>query len=313
MAKITKLEAREISDSRGNPTLEVELELNNQFVGQAAVPAGASTGQHEAVALPASQAVTKVKGEISQKLIGHDFDQESLDVELIALDGTPNKNHLGANATLGVSLAFAHALALSQNQELFEIIINSVRGESSSTVGSPTSSEPEVGLRTAFPLPMFNILNGGRHASNSTDIQEFMIVPIGTSSFREALTWGQDIYQALKKILEAKNLSLELGDEGGFAPTLSSNTEALDLLVEAIEQAGYKPGEQVALALDVAANELKTNDRSVQTGNYVFPKGLPVGPTILQTLTSAELINSYEELIKKYPIISIEDGLGEDD
>ncbi len=292
MAKVTKLEAREISDSRGNPTLEVELELNNQFAGQATVPAGASTGKHEAIALPVNQAIANIVGEMAQKLIDHDFDQESLDAELIALDGTLNKNHLGANATLGVSFAFAQAWAQSQGKELFETIAR------------------EIGSRafdTTFPFPMFNILNGGRHAKNSTDIQEFMIVPIGATSFREALTWGQEIYQALGKILETKNLSLDLGDEGGFAPTLSRNTEALDLLVEAIKQAGYKPGQQISLALDVATSELKVND------NYVFPKGLTDGSTTSQTLTGTELIKSYEELVSKYPIISIEDGLGEDD
>ena len=303
MVKITKLEAREILDSRSNLTLEVELELNGQATGKAAVPAGASTGQHEALALPASQAIANINGEIAQKLIDHDFDQESLDAEMITLDGTFNKSHLGANAILGVSLAFAHAFALSQNKELFETI------SSSDGVRNATSSEPEVVFRTPhrFPLPMFNILNGGRHAQNSTDIQEFMIVPIGASSFREALTWGQNIYQALKKILEAKGLGLELGDEGGFAPTLSSNTEALDLIVEAIKEAGYQPGKQVALALDVAASELKTDN------HYYFPKSLPTGATTSQTFSGTELINSYEELIKKYPIISIEDGLGEDD
>ncbi len=278
MATITKLDAREILDSRGNPTIETELSLDNQAVGKAAVPSGASTGKYEATALSASSAIVNVKGEIAQKIIGSNYDQATLDQELIILDGTPNKKHLGANAILGVSLAFAHASAKNQNKELFEILPGPIK----------------------LPVPMFNILNGGKHANNSIDIQEFMVVPIGAPNFREALRWGDEVYQALKKILQTKNLDTEVGDEGGFAPRLSSNLEALDLIIEAIKGAGYVPGKQIALALDVAASELKSGD------DYEFKKDN-------RTLTEIELINWYEELITKYPLISIEDGLGEDD
>jgi len=295
MAKITKLQAREISDSRNNSTLAVELELEGQFSGQASVPAGASTGEHEAVALPAREAIGKVNDEIKQKLLNDDFNQTSLDAQLIALDDTLNKNHLGANATLGVSLAFTRALAKSQNKELFEIIAN---GEQS-WERSPTSSEPEVGLRSPFPLPMFNILNGGRHA-NSIDWQEFMVVPIGATSSTESLAWGKIIWQKLKDILETKGLETELGDEGGFAPKLATNQQALDLILEAIKSAGLKPGQQVALALDVAASELKNGL------DYEFKKEGKI-------LNSTELIDLYASLVEKYPLISIEDGLSEND
>lgn len=320
MAKITKLSAREILDSRGNPTLAVELVLDDKTKGEAAVPSGASTGQYEAVELRDGDksryegkgvlvAIANIESEIAKQLIGRDFDQTTLDQELIALDGTPNKSHLGANAILGVSLAFAHASAKSQNKELFEII----------SVGSPTSES----LRnrklspTPFPMPMFNILNGGKHATNSTDIQEFMVVPIGAPNFAEALRFGDEIYQTLKKILQAKGLDTDVGDEGGFAPLLVKNTDALDLIVEAIKQAGYEPrlrqgfggqaGKQVAIALDVASSELKVDD------HYEFKKGWPLNSTDQTAFTSTELIKSYEELITKYPIISIEDGLAEDD
>ncbi len=308
MIKIKNIQAREILDSRGNPTVEVDLTAENtvgeKATGRATVPSGASTGTHEALELRDGDktrydgkgvltVVANVEGEISQQLIDHDYDQTSLDQELLELDGTINKSHLGANALLGVSLAFAHTSAQIQNKELFETF-------------SPFSKK--------LPLPMFNILNGGKHALGSTDIQEFMVIPVGAPSFKEALRWGDETYQALKKILLEKKLSTNVGDEGGFAPALTRNIDALDLIVEAIKQAGYTPGRsnlpadrQVAIALDVAASELKLGD------NYEFKKGLPSGNENKQVLTSAELINSYEELVAKYPIISIEDGLSEDD
>jgi enolase len=316
MITIKNISAREILDSRGNPTVEVTLTIENDkgetFLGQAAVPSGASTGSHEAVELRDGDktryngkgvllAVANVEGEIARRLVDRVYDQTSLDAEIIALDGTPNKSHLGANALLGVSLAFAHATARSEGKELFEII---------GDVGSPTSRSPEVGLPTSssFPLPMFNILNGGQHALGSTDIQEFMVVPIGAPTFAEALRWGDEVYQALKEILKEKGLGTNVGDEGGFAPAVTKNTDALDLIVEAIEKAGYIPGQQVGIALDVAANELKKDEN-----NYEFKKGLPNDNETKQILTRGQLIDSYEELITKYPIISIEDGLSEDD
>lgn len=308
--KITKLEAREILDSRGNPTVEVGLTLDNKFLGRATVPSGASTGEHEALELRDGDqsryegkgvlgAIANINGEIAQKIIDRDFDQSSLDQELIALDGTPNKSHLGANAILGVSLAFAHASAQSQNKELFGTILEDggvadVRNR---------FSRSEMGFRTSAsfsPLPMFNILNGGRHANFAVDWQEFMIVPVGATSFTEALAWGKAVWQALKEILAERGLSTELGDEGGFAPKLQRGIEALDLIIEAINRAGYQPGKQIALAIDVAASELKKGD------DYEFRNEGKI-------LTKDELINFYEELITKYPIISIEDGLAEDD
>ncbi len=299
MAKIKNILGREILDSRGNPTVAVDLTLADGSLGQVAVPAGASTGKYEAIALPALTSIANINGEIARQIVGRDYDQTTLDQALIALDGAPDKSRLGANAILGISLAFAQALAKNQNKELFETIAG---------VRSPTSGSLEVGLRTPnFPIPMFNILNGGRHASDSTDIQEFMIVPIGAKSFAEALVWGQTVWQKLKEVLERKGFETELGDEGGFAPLLASNTEALDLIIEAIKQAGFEPGKQMALALDIAASELKSSDK------YEFKKGLSLGLTSHQSFISAELIDIYEELINKYPIISIEDGLGEDD
>lgn len=300
MSTIKNISAREILDSRGNPTIEVQLELEGNFIGLAAVPSGASTGAHEAKELrdgdPSRyggkgvlKAIANVEGEIAKRLISHDYDQKSLDVELVLLDGTSDKSHLGANATLGVSLAFAKAVALSQNKELYESVI----------VRDPISRSPKIGSLTILPIPMFNILNGGRHA-DSVDWQEFMVVPVGAPNFREALRFGEETYQALKKILSEKGLDTDIGDEGGFAPKLKTNTEALDLIVEAITKAGYKPGKQIAIALDVAASELKVDD------NYEFKKEG-------RNLSGQELINFYEELISKYPIISIEDGLAEDD
>lgn len=302
MTSLKKIDAREILDSRGNPTIEVELSLENGTIGRSAVPSGASTGKHEAVELRDKDesryngkgvlnAVAQIEGEIAKHLINKEYDQESLDLDLIKLDGTDNKSRLGANAILGVSLAFAQALAKNNNQELFEII-------NQSDVYRRSIKKPWPNMD--LPMPMFNILNGGRHASGSTDIQEFMIVPIGAPSFREALRWSGEIYQNLKKILQAKNLETTVGDEGGFAPILRQNTEALDLIMSAINQAGYLPGQQIALALDVAANEFKNQDcYHLKTESRI--------------LTREELINWYQDLINQYPIISLEDGLEEDD
>jgi len=313
--KITNLKAREILDSRGNPTISVELTLEDGSLGIASVPSGASTGKYEAVELRdvdldryggkgVSIAIAKIEGEIAHQLVGQDYDQTSLDHKLITLDGTPNKSHLGANAILGVSLAFAHATARAEGVELFEYF---GKLTSAQAVRDPISGSLEIGSRTAshsFPVPMFNILNGGRHA-DSVDLQEFMVVPTGAPNFKEALRFGEEIYQALKKILTAKGLDTDIGDEGGFAPNLEKSTQALDLIVEAIEQAGYT--DKVSIALDVAASELRVGDLpDGKTGHYELKKEK-------EEFTTEGLINYYRDLITKYPIISIEDGLAEDD
>ncbi len=284
--------AREILDSRGNPTIEVEVLLVSGERGVAAVPSGASTGAHEAVELRDGDknryggkgvlnAVRNVNETISEAIIGLDAsDQIALDEIMIALDGTPNKANLGANAILGVSLAVAKAAANAQQQPLYRYLGG-------------------VSART-LPVPMMNILNGGKHADNSTDMQEYMILPVGATSFHEALRMGAEVYQALKKVLQSKKLNTNVGDEGGFAPTLSSNREALELLVSAIEAAGYKPGVDIFLGMDPAASEFYEN------GKYVLAKEG-------RTLTSSEMVDLYEQWIREYPIISIEDGLSEDD
>lgn len=299
MTTIKKISAREILDSRGNPTIEVNLTVENNkgetFVGQASVPSGASTGSYEAVELRDGdkaryrgkgvlRAVNNVEGEIAQHLIDKNCDQRTLDAELITLDGTPNKSHLGANAILGVSLAFAHAAAKSEGKKLYEYFAN-IAGTKD---------------KMKLPTPMMNVLNGGSHADNSTDIQEFMIVPVGAPSFREALRYGAETFHTLKEILREKGLNTSVGDEGGFAPTLPSNTAALDLILEAIAKAGYKPGKDIALAIDAAASEF------YKDGKYnLKSEG--------KSLTSEEMINMYEKWVEKYPLISIEDGLSEDD
>jgi enolase len=306
MIKIKNIHAREILDSRGNPTVEVDLVLADGSFGRAAVPSGASTGSHEAIELRDGdqtryrgkgvlKAIANVNGELAQKLVDQDFDQKSLDETMIKLDGTPNKGRLGANAILGISLAFSRAMAVSTKQPLYRYF-------ASIAVGSPTSSEPEVGLRTTFtmPVPMMNVLNGGSHADNSTDLQEFMIMPIGAPSFREALRYGSETFHALKKILKAKGLNTSVGDEGGYAPSLPSNAGAIELLLEAITAAGYKPGEDIAIAIDAAASEFYVN------GKYQLK-------TEGKTLTSEEMVAFYADWVSKYPIVSIEDGLAEDD
>jgi len=295
MPTIKTIHAREILDSRGNPTIEADLTLSDGSFGRAAVPSGASTGSHEAIELrdgdkkryggkSVLKAVANVNTTISKAIVGKEFDQRSLDDALIALDGTPNKGKLGANAILAVSMAFAKAMAVSMKLPLYTYF-NKI-------------SSSKNGMR--LPVPMMNVMNGGAHAENSSDIQEFMIVPVGLPSFKEALRAGAEIFHALKKILHDKGLPTTVGDEGGFAPSLSSNEEPLALIIEAIGKAGYSAGKDIAIALDVAATEL------YKDGKYALTRDG-------KKLSSAELIAWYETLVKKYPIISIEDGLAEDD
>lgn len=292
MSIITQAYAREILDSRGNPTVEVEIVLEDGTVGRAAVPSGASTGVHEAVELRDGdvrrykgkgviQAVENVNDAIADALIGLDATRQiEIDELLMRLDGTPNKEKLGANAILGVSMAVAKAAANYVGLPLYQYL------------GGTNAHE--------LPVPMMNILNGGQHADNNVDIQEFMIMPVGAANFSEALRMAVEIYHTLKTILKEKGLGTGLGDEGGFAPNLKSNAEALDVIVEAIEKAGFKPGEEVQLAMDVAASEF------YKGGKYhMLAEGAPK--------TSTQMINYLAELVEKYPIVSIEDGLAEDD
>lgn len=291
--RIARIHAREILDSRGNPTVEVELHLESGAHGTAAVPSGASTGAHEAVerrdgdsrrfgGKGVLQAVAAVNDEIASALAGKSVnDQRALDEQLIALDGTANKGRLGANALLGVSLAAAHARAALHGVELYE----------------------EIGGETAqtLPVPLLNILNGGKHAANSTDFQEFMVVPIGFTTYAEGLRAGAEIFAALRTHLHDRGLATGQGDEGGFAPSLPSNEAALEALTTAIERAGYKPGEQIGIAIDAAATELLTAD-----GRYTLEREG-------RTLESSELIDLWAGWCAKFPIISLEDGLAEDD
>ncbi len=284
--------AREVLDSRGNPTVEVEVYLDTGDMGRAIVPSGASTGAHEAVELRdgdkayyggkgVQKAVQNVNEEIADELVGWDpLDQAGIDARLVELDGTPNKGRLGANAILGVSLAVAKAAAAMLDIPLYRYIGG-------------------VGART-LPVPMMNILNGGKHALDSTDLQEFMIMPLGASRFQEALRWCAETYHTLKKLLAKKGYSTNVGDEGGFAPSLKSNEEAVELILEAIAQAGYRPGDQIYLALDPAASEFYEN------GKYHLKKEGRV-------LSSDQMIAFYEDWVRKYPIVSLEDGLAEDD
>ncbi len=292
MTFISDIYAREILDSRGNPTVEVDVYLEDGSMGRAAVPSGASTGAFEAVELRDGDkerfmgkgvlnAVDNVNTIIAPALIGLDaFDQVGLDNLLIQLDGTPNKSKLGANAILGVSLAAAKACANSLGIPLYRYI------------GGTNAKN--------LPVPMMNILNGGKHADNNVDIQEFMVMPLGATSFAEALRMGTEVFHNLKKVLKSKGYNTAVGDEGGFAPNLTSNEEALDVIVEAIQEAGYKPGEDIYLALDVAATEL------YKDGKYHF-----AGQGV--TRSAQEMVEFYTELVNKYPIISIEDGLAEED
>jgi len=291
VSEIVEVVAREILDSRGNPTVEVEIELFSGARGRAAVPSGASTGAHEAVELRdggeryggkgVRTAVEHVNGEIADTVLGVDgSDQRALDDELCRLDGTPNKGRLGANAILGVSLAAAQAAATESGLSLFRY------------VGGTNAS--------VLPMPLMNVLNGGAHADSNVDVQEFMLAPVGAATFAEALRWGAETYHALRGILHGRGLATALGDEGGFAPDLPRNEDALALLVEAIQSAGYTPGDEIALALDVAATELYRDGRYELAG-----EGASFG--------GEEFAEYLAGLCDRYPIVSIEDGMGEDD
>ena len=289
MSKIKAVNAREIIDSRGNPTIEVEIILEDKSIGRAAVPSGASTGAFEAAELRdggsrylgkgVTSAVKNVIEKITPVVLGMSAtDQRAIDQKMISLDGTKNKSVLGANAILGVSLATARAASISANQSLFRYL----GGSAAKTL----------------PVPMMNILNGGAHADTNVDIQEFMIAPIGADSFKESLRWGAEIYHSLKSVLKKKGLATSIGDEGGFAPNLESNRAALDLILVAIEGAGFKVGSQIALAMDVAATEF------FNEGKYEFEG---------KSLTSDQMITYYSDLVSNYPLVSIEDPLDEDD
>ncbi len=289
MALIESISAREILDSRGNPTVEVEIELDDGTQARAAVPSGASTGAFEAAELRdggtrylgkgVESAIAFLNNEIAPEIIGFDAqDQRLIDNAMIELDGTKNKSRIGANSILGASLAVARASAQSVDLSLFRYL------------GGPNAH--------LLPVPMMNILNGGAHADTNVDIQEFMIAPIGAPTFRESLRWGAEIYHALKAVLKKRGLATSVGDEGGFAPNLDSNRAALDLILEAITAAGYKPGKEIALAMDVAATEFHEN------GKYKFEGALK---------SSDEMITYYTSLVDAYPIVSIEDPLNEED
>lgn len=289
MAKISKIKAREILDSRGNPTIEVDVYLDSGVMARAAVPSGASTGEHEAVELRDKdqsrylgkgvlKAVENVETVIAQKVVGLEPDYQKIDSLLIDLDATENKSKLGANAILGVSLAVAKADALEKKQPLYAYL---------------GGSEAKI-----LPVPLMNILNGGMHADNNLDIQEFMIAPLGASTFKEALRMATEVFHHLKSILKSKNLSTSVGDEGGFAPNLVSNEDALRLIIEAIEKAGYRPDKDVFIALDAAASSF------YKQGAYSYNG---------KDIDSEELISIYNNMIKQFPVISIEDGLDEND
>ena len=294
MAHIKSIFARQILDSRGNPTIEVDVLTSNGIKGRAAVPSGASTGIHEAVELRDNdssiylgkgvlKAVKNVNSILNEALHGKDiFDQEGIDKAMIKLDGTDNKSNLGANAILGVSLALAKAAALESNLSLFKYI------------GGPSA--------TILPVPMMNILNGGSHADNLIDIQEFMVMPIGAKSFSEGLRWGTEVFHHLKGVLKSNGMSTNVGDEGGFAPNLGSNEEAIQVVMQAVEKAGFRLGIDMSIALDAAASEFYNS----KTGLYHFE-------STGENRSSAEMVAYWEEWCKKYPIISVEDGLAEDD
>ena len=292
-APIESIRAREVLDSRGNPTIEVDVILSGGTEGRALVPSGASTGAHEAVELRDGdrrrfggrgvlKAVENVHQQIAPAIIGMSaLEQRAIDERMIELDGTPNKSRLGANAILGVSLAVAHAAANFNEVSLYRYLAG-------------------LNPANALPVPMMNILNGGKHAEDSTDLQEFMIVPLGAKSFAQALRIGAEVYQALKRVLKGKGLNTNVGDEGGFAPSLPSNKDAVELIVAAIESAGYKPGADCFIALDPAASEFFRDGKYVLTREGV-------------SLSCVEMVDYYEKLVARYPIISIEDGMAEDD
>ncbi len=297
MVKIKKVEAMEILDSRGNPTLEARVYTTSGHMGWAAVPSGASTGTHEALEMRDGdkkryggkgvlKAVKNVNIKIAKGVKGLKVDdQRGIDEKMMELDGTKDKSRLGANAMLSVSMAVSRAAAVSKGMSLYRYLRKSLWGSKSGWV---------------VPTPMFNVLNGGKHAIGSVDLQEFMIMPVGAKSFAEGLRWGAEIFQVLKKILHGKGLPVGVGDEGGFMPKLKSHKQVLDLLIEAIEKAGYRPGKEVAIALDPAASE-------------VYEKGKYVLKTEGKKLSSEEMVGMYDQWVKKYPIVSIEDGLDEDD
>ncbi len=294
MSYIAKVFARQILDSRGNPTIEVDVYTKNGVIGRAAVPSGASTGIHEAVELRDNDknlykgkgvlmAVQNVNSIINEALNGMDvFDQKAIDTLMIRLDNTENKSKLGANAILGVSLAVSKAAAQEAGLSLYKYI---------GGVGAVT-----------MPVPMMNILNGGSHADNLIDIQEFMVMPFGASSFSEGLRWGTEVFHELKGVLKARGMSTNVGDEGGFAPNLSSNEEAIQVVIEAVEKAGFTPGKDMYIALDAAASEFYNEEK----GNYIFE-------STSEERTSSEMVDFWVDWTRNYPIISIEDGLAEDD
>jgi enolase len=295
MKKISTVHAREILDSRGNPTVEVDLTLSDGSFGRASVPSGASTGSHEAVELRDGdkkryggkgvlQACENVNPTIAKEITSKDFDQRSLDSALIKLDGTPNKSKLGANAILGVSMAFAKAVAVSEEQPLYQYFKDISR-----------SVNP-----IRLPVPMMNLMNGGAHADDSSDIQEYMIVPSGFTTFREALRAGAEVFHMLKKVLVENSLSANVGDEGGYAPKITSNEKQFQLIIDAIKKAGYEPGKDISIAIDAAATEF------YKDGKYELKRDG-------RSLSSPEMVAYYTELVAKYPIVSIEDGLAEDD
>lgn len=295
MPVIEDVFARQILDSRGNPTIEVDVITSDGYTGRAAVPSGASTGLHEAVELRdgdataymgkgVSKAIEHVNELLCEELVGMDaYDQQGIDEVMMAVDGTANKSRLGANALLGVSLASARAAAASCNMPLYRY------------VGGLNAN--------LLPIPMMNILNGGAHADNSIDFQEFMVMPVGAANFSEALRWGTEVFHHLKAVLKKKGMSTNVGDEGGFAPNIGSNEEAIETVIAAIEAAGYKPGEDIYIAMDAATTEFYDE----KTGLYTFKKSSG------KQLNSAEMVGYWQEWVKKYPIISIEDGLAEDD
>ena len=294
MSTISRVFARQILDSRGNPTIEVDVITSSGVLGRAAVPSGASTGAHEAVELRDQdaavylgkgvlKAVSHVNTVINEALQGADvFNQKGIDSLLIKLDGTPNKAHLGANAILGTSLAVAKAAAIEADLSLYRYI---------GGVGAVT-----------MPVPMMNILNGGSHADNKIDIQEFMVMPFGASSFSEGLRWGTEVFHQLKSVLKKRGMSTNVGDEGGFAPNLGSNEEAIQVVIEAVEKAGFKPGHDMYIALDAASSEFY----NAATGLYEFE-------STGEKRTSSEMVDYWKDWCQKYPLISIEDGLAEDD
>lgn len=303
---IKAIVGREILDSRGNPTVEVDVTLRDGSFGRAAVPSGASTGSYEAIELRDGdkkryggkgvlKAVSNVNTVLRKALVGKQFTQETLDRAMITLDGTHNKAKFGANAILGISLAFAHAAAKSKKQPLYKYFAQIAK------TGKPMS----------LPLPMMNILNGGKHAEKSTDLQEFMVMPVGAKSWSQALQMGAEVFHALKKILHDRGLGTTTGDEGGYAPSLGNNESALKVILEAIEKAGYKPGKDIAIAIDAASTELyKAGADSIEgetkNGTYELASEN-------RTLSTPEMVTFYAEWLTKYPIVSIEDGFSEDD